>query len=276
MSPNHTPHLFIRKPAVLFTLCCCLATSSLLGHDFWLQPTFAEKPQPGPVKVQAFLGDHFQGESMVPAPALVERFWVQDQNGSRPLKAAGMLGFAGLGRIEAEGLCLIAYHGRAKFLQLPAAKFERYLREESLDHVLAQRRRQATADQPGREFFSRSAKSLVAVGSVDKVRVTEMTAGLPLEITPIDNPFTVKPGDKLRFQLTFNGKPLADQAIVLYRRAPRRPQQTRTTDKAGMVTITVDHQGEWLLKTVYMVPHDQPDQAEWRSYWASLTFANPA
>lgn len=276
MSLYRAQYPFAPKCFALLILGYCLVTNTLFAHDFWLQPTFAGKPQPGPVKVQAFLGDHFQGESMVPAAGLVERFWVQDQKGRRPLKSAGMLGFAGLGRIESNGLCLVAYQGRAKFLQLAAPKFERYLKEESLDHVLAQRRRQATTDQPGREFFSRCAKSLVAVGPVDQVRVADMTAGLPLEITPMENPFSAKPGDKLRFQLTFNGKPLTDQTVVLYRRAPQQPEQSHTTDQAGMVTITVDHQGEWLLKSVYMLPHDQPDQAEWRSYWASLTFANPA
>lgn len=274
MSPDHAP--FARYRNLRLMLCWFLFSGSLFAHDFWLQPAFTDKPQPGPVKVQAFLGDHFQGESIIPAESLVADFWVQDKTGRRPLRAASMLGFAGLGRIETDGLCLIAYQGRAKYLQLPAAKFERYLNEESLHQILAQRRRQATTDQPGREFFSRCAKSLVAVGPVAEVRVADMTAGLPLEITPLDNPFTAKPGDQLRFQLTFAGKPLADQPLVLYRRAPQQPEQKHTTDSAGTVTITVDHQGEWLLKTVYMVPHDQPEQAEWRSYWASLTFANPA
>ncbi|CAM2005823.1 DUF4198 domain-containing protein [Acanthopleuribacter pedis] len=262
--------------SLLFS-CWTLATfSSLLGHDFWLSPHEATLNQPGPVKIQAFLGDHFRGEAIIPSPKLVDQFWLRDEKGLRPVKAAGMLGLAAVGRVEATGPCLIAYAGKAKFLQLPATKFETYLEEEHLTAIRDHRREQATQNKPGREFFSRCAKALVAVGAVDAVSIQQMVAGHPLEITPQSNPFQAQLGERLDFKLTFEGRPLPNQRIVLYRRTPEREPLIMHTDERGRITVTVDHQGAWMLKAVHMVPHKNPKEAEWRSYWASTTFSNAA
>jgi hypothetical protein len=39
--------------------------------------------------------------------------------------------------------------------------------------------------------------------------------------------------------------------------------------------LQMRNDGEWLVGVVHMVSCPAPAQADWQSYWASLTFARP-
>ena len=45
------------------------------------------------------------------------------------------------------------------------------------------------------------------------------------------------------------------------------------TDAAGRALITLDNAGTWLIKGVHIIElPDTNEQADWESFWASLTF----
>jgi hypothetical protein len=46
------------------------------------------------------------------------------------------------------------------------------------------------------------------------------------------------------------------------------------TDATGHVTLPIDREGAWLVRTVHMVPAAQANVpgVEWDSYWATLAF----
>src|SRR6185503_3389608 len=73
---------------------------------------------------------------------------------------------AGAVRVGERGAAMLLYRGTPQPIVLEAAKFESYLREEGLEHVLAARAKAGNSDAPGRERFGRCAKALLAVGGV--------------------------------------------------------------------------------------------------------------
>jgi hypothetical protein len=46
------------------------------------------------------------------------------------------------------------------------------------------------------------------------------------------------------------------------------------TDASGHVTLPIDREGAWLVRTVHMIPGAQAGVpgVEWDSYWATLAF----
>ena len=55
---------------------------------------------------------------------------------------------------------------------------------------------------------------------------------------------------------------------VLLKGAARAPVVVRT--KNGIALVKLNAPGEWLIKAVHMVEYE-PADADWISYWASLT-----
>jgi len=44
------------------------------------------------------------------------------------------------------------------------------------------------------------------------------------------------------------------------------------SDQNGRATFAIDEAGPWLVKAVHMVPAAAGSNADWESFWASLTF----
>jgi uncharacterized GH25 family protein len=100
--------------------------------------------------------------------------------------------------------------------------------------------------------------------------------GMPLEIVPLANPYQCKAGDSLRVQVFFQGRPLAHHALRTWHRtgqpeAPTQKGQWRTNAE-GQATLPLTAKGWWMVSLVRMVPSPNPQQADYQSYWASLTF----
>ncbi len=75
--------------------------------------------------------------------------------------------------------------------------------------------------------------------------------GTALEIHPLGDPSAYTPGNPARFEILYDGKPLADTAISLFREAGfydgRKQVSEIKTDAAGMVLVTPPDAGRYLL-----------------------------
>ena len=63
--------------------------------------------------------------------------------------------------------------------------------------------------------------------------------------------------------------------VAINRRNPMDRADART-DSDGRVHLTLKQGGMWLVKAVHMVPAPVGANADWQSYWASLTFELPS
>jgi len=263
----------------LALLLGALATPALQAHNFWIEPT-AFTPAPGQrVAVRLRVGQELQGDPVPRDPSLMKRFVTVGPNGAE-VTVPGVPNTepAGFLALQAPGLYTIVYESGRSAVELEAAKFETYLKEEGLETVSARRARQGKTTAPAREVFSRSAKSLLAVGdgSGPGFDRFDRVLGLRLELVAEKNPYALAGGGELPVRLLYEGKPLAGSLVMALQRGRPGAVASARSDSKGRATLKLDRPGLWLIKAVHMIPAPADAGADWESFWASLTFAIPA
>jgi uncharacterized GH25 family protein len=255
-------------------MLAALAGAPLTAHDFWIEPaTFS--PQSGQILgVRLRVGQDLLGDPVPRDPALVQRFDFEDAAGRRPLVGRTGADPAGLLRVDGHGLLVIGYLSNPSPIEMDAQKFNQYLKDEGLDAIAAFRDRRKQTGDPGREIFSRCAKSLVLSGSPDRTQADRLL-GLTLELLAERNPYTIRPGEDLPVRLVYANRPIAGVLVVAINRLNPAEKQLARTDSEGRARLRLKQGGMWLVKAVHMVPAPAGTHADWASYWASLTFELP-
>jgi uncharacterized GH25 family protein len=168
-------------------------------------------------------------------------------------------------------LLVVGYSSNPSAVELPADKFNKYLQDEGLDGIAALRARRNETNATAHELFSRCAKSLVLSGSPSEGQV-DRRLGFTLELVAERNPYSIHPGEDFPVRLTYENRPLAGALVVAMNRLNPSEKLAIRTDKDGHARFRLRSGGIWLVKAVHMLPATAGANAEWRSYWASLTF----
>jgi uncharacterized GH25 family protein len=259
------------RAASLFVVSLLFSASSLAAHDLWIDPT-AFFVEPGKiVGLRLRVGENLIGDPVPRSAALINEFVFHEAAARKPVVGADGRDPAGLMRVSTPGLVVVGYHSNPSVVDLTAEKFNQYLREEGLDEVAALRTRRGQSANATREMFSRCAKSLVLAGPAQSGD-GDVALGFPLELVAEKNPYAAETGKDVPFRLTYQGKPLAGTLVAAVNRGHADEKLTARTDRAGRVRFTLPRSGVWLVKAVHMIPTPAGADAEWASYWASLTF----
>jgi uncharacterized GH25 family protein len=247
---------------------------ALLAHNFWIEPsTFT--PAPGQrLAVRLRVGQELKGDPVPRDPTLMKRFLAAGPPGDSPVLGVDNTEPAGFESFAAPGLYTIVYDSGRSSVELEAAKFEEYLKQEGLENISARRARQGKSAAGAKEVFSRCAKALLAVGT-GSGSGWDRVFGQRLELVAEKNPYALAAGGELPVRLLYEGKPLAG-ALVMALQRDRPEKVTARTDARGRVTLKLGRPGFWLVKAVHMIPAPPDAGADWESFWASLTFALPA
>lgn len=258
-------------PAVVLVLAWTLIASA---HEFWIRPdTFAAKPD-AVGRFYLMHGHRFDGECVYRNEPYIERFEVMTEDGAQ--KVLGRHGQpTNAARFASSGTNVVVYESREVLSELPPERFAAYLEEQQLDHIVKEREERGEAGKDGIEVYVRCAKALVAVGdqsTSQNAGLEDRAVGLPLEIVldAIENPTQ---GQEIRARVLYEGEPLADARVVAVAEAKKEEPQVLNTDADGYVTIDFDAAGPWMLTSLHMVRLDDRDDADWKSFWASVTFA---
>lgn len=189
---------------------------------------------------------------MLAPSVLAHDFWIEP--GTRSLRVGEnfegepVRGSAPVLVVQRNGTTLLTYQsGRFATHELPRAKFEQYLAEEGLTRI------RPTGDVQ-RERYARFAKSVVR--------------GAPEAAGPLGWRFEIVPLSESRFQLLYDGVPLAGALVVALNRSTERLEARTGAD--GIVTFDLGS-GAWLIKSVHMIPAPPDSGVQWESLWASLT-----
>jgi uncharacterized GH25 family protein len=260
---------------VVFMAALFAGSTSLTAHDLWIDPT-TFLPEPGKiVGLRLRVGENLIGDPVPRVTSLINEFVFHDAASRKPVIGADGRDPAGLMRVATPGLLVVGYHSKPSVVDLTAEKFNQYLREEGLDDIAALRARRRQSNASTREMFTRCAKSLVLAGAVQPGQL-DRALGFPLELVAEANPYASSTGDPITFRLTYEGKPLAGIQIVAMSRGHADEKLTTRSNADGRVTLRLPRSGVWLVKAVHMVPAAIGADAEWASYWASLTFETGA
>jgi uncharacterized GH25 family protein len=251
----------------------CIVTFLCHAHEFWMQPN-QFKFQPGEaVGFDFMVGENFEGErwslkrhkvARLEQHTLtnVEKIAMPADTSKQPLIEAAL---------KSQGGHLVVMQSDNAYLELEAEKFNAYLKEDGLDDAMNYRIKTNTTDKPSREFYQRNAKLLLQCGTMLDDTYRKKT-GLPLEIIPLSNPYAVKPGEELKFRLTFKDKPHGFALVKVWHKAEDRTfMQNVYTDKEGIITTRISGKGMWMISSVKMVASESKT-ADWQSYWGSLVF----
>ena len=250
------------------------------AHDYWLAPGSYRPAAGTPVPVKLLVGDKFESEiERTLKKSKTVRFRLLDGQGkSVDLLKTGTDGQKPLVQLKLSqpGAYLLALQRDWSRIEMEAEKFHNYLEHEGLTDVIQLRKESGEADKPASERYRRYLKSLLLADGVSG-DTWQQKLGHRLEILPLKDPSTVKPGKTLPVQVLFESKPLADvQVAAMGRQATKKVTIHRArTDDNGMVEMKIDHAGEWIVRLVYLRRCVEPEEADWESFWAAMTFEAP-
>lgn len=242
------------------------------AHEYWIDPVEFRLPAGEAILGDLRLGEDFKGSRYPYLPQKSVGAWIVDGDGKRPWRA-----FTGdlpalSEKPGPEGLHVIAYHSTASRLTYSeSGKFAKFVDGQGLDGVLEAHRERGLAETGFDEAYTRCAKALVQSGGGGG---DDAPVGLPLELVAGANPYEL-PDDatELPVSLLWQGSPLADAQITIFRKGEDVEQTTVRTDADGRAVIPLGTGGRFLLNAVHMIPWDEKPKDAWHSYWASLTFA---
>ncbi len=260
---------------IVFAALLGLVSAALRAHDFWIEPsTFT--PAPGQrVSFRLQIGQGLRGDPFPRDPNLIARFIAAGPAGDMPVPGRVLGDPAGVVMVQEPGLYMIVYDSYRYPVELDAAKFETYLKDEGLEKISALRAKRGQSAAGAREVFSRCAKSLLAVGGGGAAG-WDRVFGEHLELVAEKNPYALAGGGELPVRLLYEGKPLAGALVQALQRDRAGAKVTARTDAKGRARLKLDRAGFWLVKAVHMVPAPQDTGADWESFWASLTFEAPS
>ena len=249
----------------LCAMAMLMVAPAALAHDFWIEPSTFRPAIGAMISASLRVGQEWIGDPVARDTSIIEKFIVRDNGGERAI--AGFEGHdpAGLLRVEKAGGAIVGYRSRPQHLELPAEKFEKYLRDEGLDRIIAIRAQRAESKKRSREIYSRCAKSLLVAG--DGKTVFDKPLGFRYEIVPLK-----VSGDAIDVRVLYESKPLRDAMVVAMHRDDPSLRIHVRSDASGRASFKLPKRGVWMIKSVQMIPAPATSNADWESLWASLTF----
>ncbi|NVO32902.1 DUF4198 domain-containing protein [Hymenobacter lapidiphilus] len=270
------------KRALPVLLLLMAATAGLAG-EFWLEPARFVVAPGTRIHLRRLAGEDFQGQPWGGRRARLEllRHYAPGAAPTDLLAAAATPDtIQSTVTLRQPGTHLVALVTNNALITLEADKFSAYLHQEGLDNVLALREQRGHTDQPGREAYRRCAKTLVQAGPpspTDTASAWARPVGLPLELVPEQNPYTLGPEGALTVRVLRAGQPVPGQLVLLWRRGaqPRALLQKLRSNQNGRVLLHLSGPGQYLVSTVHMESALAASGADWQSTWSTLTFGVP-
>ena len=263
--------------AVLLTVPAAVVAVPAAAHDFWIQPArFAVSAgESVPFIFQVGHGKFRQRWGV--ETARVVRFADISSAGSTDRRAIVHTDTGdtdGTLVLTTPGTHVVVMESKHAISELPAIRFNDYLKVEGLTPAINQRMKTGQQGAAGREMYSRRAKTLIQVGSITagQAQVTRPT-GLKLEIVPQRNPYELQAGETLPVQILYEGQPLSGATVKLNNLDfDAEPLATRVTGADGRAVFTVPLRGRWQLNVIWTKPIRGNPQVDFDTTFSSLSF----
>lgn len=261
------------KRRLTTTLILILSVALTNAHEFWLQPKKFRYAVGEEMKVDFMVGESFTGEFRDLGRHKVEKSEMHSLGVVRDLMkdikstAGNNLTY----KFIKEGTHLVALESDAAFIELEAAKFNAYLKEDGIEDILESRKSNNQLDLPAREYYKRYAKLLVQSGA-RKDDTFLKRLGFRYEIVPLQNPYVLKSGDYLECRVMWEGRPAPHSLVKVWSHVGNRIfLQDIYTEDDGTIKFPISNDGPWMVSAVKMVASEK-EGADYESSWASLVY----
>ncbi len=254
-----------------------IVATSAPAHEFWLEPLDYTLAPGQELQIEIRIGQEFHGNEYSYNPDTFFDYSLTDSTGKHKIK--GRIGDRPSVQMvpENEGLQVINHFSTSMLLTYREPDlFTTFLHKKGLDWVLERHKERGLPDVGFSEAYTRFAKTLVAVGDGAG---QDAPTGMPIELVALANPYTDDLPDGLPVRLIWQGEPLPDIRVTIFRKDSHDAEAAishTTTDENGIATIPVDQSGQYLLNAVHMIIPSPADiertGAVWHSLWASMTF----
>jgi uncharacterized GH25 family protein len=251
-----------------------VVVGSALAHDLYIMPERFRVSVGETIVVALHNGDAFpESEASVSVERLRDTS-LRSNSQTAPIQKLRVDGNRTIGnvKIPGSGALLLTVRTIPNFIEIQPDKYVAYLKEEGLSEAINWRAQHGETDKPGRERYSKYAKSLLSAGSPNGLYST--VTGQLIEIIPEKDPYGLKPGDSLPVRVLFRGSPAPNLQIEAAWAGPhgKAVHPVGRTDADGRITVPLAQAGKWRLHTTRMERCSDPKAADWESFWASLTF----
>ena len=258
----------------LLFICCCLFVLPLLAHEFWLQPQQYLFSAGDEVNIRFKVGEGFAGDNWKGNDERVQELKLYYADVTDNLKTAlcSDEGDSVQFSLFEEGTAMVIFNSVNSYLELEAAKFTDYLLEDGLTSAIYYRKEHNETDSMSREFYQRSVKTIIQVGT-KKTDVCKKQTSLPLDIVPLSHPYTISNNQLMKVKILFKGQPLVNAKMRVWNKMPDAVTDTSYfSDAKGEISFPVTTSGEWMVSSVHMTHLDDDPKAQWQSYWGSVTW----
>jgi uncharacterized GH25 family protein len=262
----------MNKPLFLSLAITALASMPVSAHDFWLAAANWTPAVGAPLTISAGLGERFPTRTgFKPRPDWFDDWRMIGEAGEVPVGRTfdwSPLMVSTEVTLPSPGAYLGVMRVTPNVERMTGPDFTAYLKEEGLHRIIAARQAAGDADKPATELYARYAKIAVRNGAGSGAHLTR-PVGVKAELVPTTDPTLVNPGGLLTVQLLADGRPVSGAAVSA---VSEGTSVNGETDADGRVTLKIDREGAWLIRTVHMVPLTGSPDADWESYWATLSF----
>jgi hypothetical protein len=270
-------------PLVVLGATSLALAGALAAHDTWLMPVAGRVPVGGRASLDMTSAGRFPVAETAIRPDRIERAEARLGGTSTPL-VTGSGSAKALRLVSAPlataGTATLFVTLRPRTLALKPDQVAHYLDEVGADSSV--RAAYARSGGAWTETYVKHAKSHVRVGDAVDSSWRE-PVGQRLELVPQRDPVRLRAGGVLAVQVLRCMVPQPGQAVGWVRAGSRRSGMA-TADAEGVVRITLDRPGRWLVRATAIRPREQamsaggceqatdpaaPDAA-WRSDFATL------
>ncbi len=260
--------------AIIFLLVFRLG----MAHDIWMvgEPGLYLL-QPGSITLKATVGGKFpEYELAITTDRIAESYLIDPTGNKKKLDWKVQEKWTeAVVQIQGSGHFYAVVVQKPRYIELTAEQFGQYIEHEGLPEIKKLREKMGLQEKPGREIYSRYVKALIHVQGQQMGWMIK-PLGLKVEIVPEVHPCL---GGEIPVQVLFEGQPLKGQTL-LYGKGGGEFKEVRTNNQ-GRAVLDIDRSGIWFVKTIHMIYREKPQklgdkEAEWLSYWATLTFEIPS
>jgi len=268
------PNVVRRSGGALYLALALVIATPAFPHDLWIVPgKFVI--QPGE-KVRVFInsGDGFPVSDALVNVARIESLTFHSTSSGENR----VTGFVADGKsLTAEitasepGTAALALALEPHLIRLKPEEFNQYLVGEGLTQLAKLREALGESEEPAVERYTKWAKALLIVGDQPDELWSRPT-GLKMEIVPQAPPRALRRGATLPVVVLFEGKPLPDVTIVGGRAGTPAHRVRAVTDPDGEASVVLEEAGRWYLRALHVIRLQDDPQADWESFWTTITF----